>query len=922
MPNTISVNLKKNENGKKNDFEIEKYFCPTCLQYPEYTIIIKNNGSIYLSHLCSENKTISEGLTEIKGFKSSSNEKVCVNCKNIATNICLKCGEFICDKCLIEHQSTKGLLNNDNLKVSIFPILSSQYYCKNHLNKVTHFCRYCKINLCDKECLLGHYHYKNELLNIRIKMNPSGYNGENVTLKGLADLSKSFNECYEEGVKNSNLTLNIIHNYYLIEPINGFIKANKNNKGKIKEETISSKFKKAEGESYYIFDLFANEDFNKYYFKLIMNAQKGNIRAFHKLMEIRKRYISLRKYKNEIISFKQNYIIALNLSIVNQLDELFLNFNFKAFRDFPLILFNLNQKINDLERQQNQLLLDLESIKKFVISIDFIFDFDLRRKVGNMISGKMLNLYVDKLDKIEMTEYLLALAIEDIETKIAKTNLSEMPKENKKNALKNLKDKYTKGLQLLKDITSNKLKNINLDNIKFPKSNYSYKFMNKTNNEKEILEMTVLNLFFIVKKKLNEAFNASIQNKSMKLNYLVKEELEKNKKENELKINEEKIKNKKTLSPLKNENDNQIENTIETESENFIKRKENIKNNIKEENEKSHFTKTCKNRKIFFVKERVKIEDNSLDQKSLLINEFLAEKEEINAQSYLYEFYEHLKESATIFDINSNLNFDLAIKLFLTGEKSEMLIPLNKDEDKKAGEKEDNERIKIALSNSEKSQSFEEIKEFLKWISGIIDDNIKSIKYFRKKSLDFIEDYGEFFDIELIMKQFDLSLPLNLWEINNTIKRIEKSSIEVDFYEKSLYICHIYAFLYYDEFYGFYYKIKDKIKDLNLDIFLLNEAKNYLIKEAKDALNSISFEERLIENVWENLKSEKKLIQNINIDKNIKEYIKNKNISTFMKDLNVLFGEKIKDINLKNADPQNIFLKPFMKQNELYYDMQ
>ena len=46
MQNTISENLKKNGNGKKNAFEIEQFFCPSCLQYPEYTIIIKNNGSI------------------------------------------------------------------------------------------------------------------------------------------------------------------------------------------------------------------------------------------------------------------------------------------------------------------------------------------------------------------------------------------------------------------------------------------------------------------------------------------------------------------------------------------------------------------------------------------------------------------------------------------------------------------------------------------------------------------------------------------------------------------------------------------------------------------------------------------------------------------------------------------------------------
>ena len=32
-------------------------------------------------------------------------------------------------------------------------------------------------------------------------------------------------------------------------------------------------------------------------------------------------------------------------------------------------------------------------------------------------------------------------------------------------------------------------------------------------------------------------------------------------------------------------------------------------------------------------------------------------------------------------------------------------------------------------------------------------------------------------------------------------------------------------------------------------------------------------------------------------------------------------GKIIKEVDLKISDPQNTFLKPFMKQNDLYYEI-
>ena len=289
----------------------------------------------------------------------------------------------------------------------------------------------------------------------------------------------------------------------------------------------------------------------------------------------------------------------------------------------------------------------------------------------------------------------------------------------------------------------------------------------------------------------------------------------------------------------------------------------------------------------------------------------------------LNEFYQHLKKKETqLFDINTDLNIDSALNLYFKGEKSQVMIPVKNNEKKESEENIEKKKIDSILEGSNQSQSVDEIKMFLTRINNIVDNNIDNIKLFQKRSLDFIEDYGEFFDIKDIIKKTGLSLPLKYSDIYYKVKKIEKCSVNSDDYENCFYICNIYAFLYYEKFIESYNQIKEKIKQLNLDnAFILNEAKNYLLKEVKDRINSISYEEKLIQKVWKQLEKEEKIINDININKNIKNYIKKNNLATFQEELSKLVGPKIKSINLKNAAPQNIFLKPFMKQNGLYYDM-
>ena len=147
-------------------------------------------------------------------------------------------------------------------------------------------------------------------------------------------------------------------------------------------------------------------------------------------------------------------------------------------------------------------------------------------------------------------------------------------------------------------------------------------------------------------------------------------------------------------------------------------------------------------------------------------------------------------------------------------------------------------------------------------------------------------------------------------------------SFDLELYEKSIYLIEVCKFLYYDEFYGFYKEIKEKINKSKIeDIFILNDAKNKLIQETKTRLKSVQKNNELIEKVWENLRKEEFFIENKFINEKIRTYINDSTYEKFIKDFSSTFGNKVKDINLNEQDPQNSFLKTFMIQQGLYCEI-
>ena len=80
----------------------------------------------------------------------------------------------------------------------------------------------------------------------------------------LNNLAKSFYECYQKGLEKKEMTINIILNLYLIEPINSFIEENKDNEI-LDDKIIKNSFKNSGEEINYVFNSFRNEEFEKYY---------------------------------------------------------------------------------------------------------------------------------------------------------------------------------------------------------------------------------------------------------------------------------------------------------------------------------------------------------------------------------------------------------------------------------------------------------------------------------------------------------------------------------------------------------------------------------------------------------------------------------------------------------------------------------
>ena len=307
-------------------------------------------------------------------------------------------------------------------------------------------------------------------------------------------------------------------------------------------------------------------------------------------------------------------------------------------------------------------------------------------------------------------------------------------------------------MELLTKLSSNKLENIkkannNIAKIEIPIGNTNIQFK----DDNELLNI-ILNLYFIVRKKLNELINLDIHNKAVKINYIIKEEI--SKLEKEKKINKE--------SEIKRIAENIQEKKPKTKRSGIIK--------------SDFFNKICKKNVILKIKQNIEVKQLLSEKYETFLNQIEIPQKEIVIDSTPSELNEHLKDLVSkIYDVNSNLNLLNALDLYTEGEKSNLLKESlissdNANTFNRSVNFEDKEKINKLLKESSQKESIQKIKIYLENILDSINGKLSNLYDVLFKSIEYIKDYGEFFNIKETLLTLNIITPLNPSDIIKNIK--------------------------------------------------------------------------------------------------------------------------------------------------------
>jgi len=905
--NLSSKELFEKNDNKSNDNSFLMLFCFTCLKYPNYSILMSSKNGVLLRHTCIDDKIVENILLENE-IKNPSINKKCEYCNMGCCNICLKCGLNICDNCLKEHESSYLLIGKDIKEMKgklVVPIMDRQFYCNNHLLKFSKFCPICKVNLCN-QCIIEHIHTNcYDLLNKELDpkyFGPKEYSGLNKSLYNLSKYSKYFYSCYIDGVKKEKITYNMILNLHLIQKINSYIDSNskKATKKKSKERIIIKNDIPDIPNSCLMNESYGDFKFSEEYKKLIMDAQSGNIKRYHILLDIKNYYINEKKYINNSLFLVETLYLNSLQSRIKQTKQTIANL-VKSIEsnDFKYYCTSYIGKIDKMNLKINMIELNIKSLNQSIIDINYKLDYELRRKTGNLIAEKIINEYFEDLEPIKQTEFILSLSIEDIQKKINKySNIKDKDK-----YLDILKIKLNNALKLLNQIASDKIQLINSDNYdtkKLVDENTLIQFKNKNNEDKEIHKAIVLNLFFILRRKLNEKMNYSIHNETIKLKSLVAEEI--SKLENGNGLIEKKI-NGNSINNLNNVNiNNNNEFGLNNSDRESITKEENLKIN-----------KLCKHTFKFINRIKEKFETIPLfKEDDKLFKNLELKPNEVVQDTNLMEFYNILEEINKSYNVESIISIYNAFNLFIDGKKSGILNDKNNYRNsvnmKECLDKLCDDDIEIG----------EDLNYLFEKISTSIADTFDYFYEIKSEFLNSIENYGNFFTVEEILKILKISLPLKPLE---AIKKLNYEQEEIKGLETCYYFSQICGYLIVEECISHLKKIKNKINNLNIqELIKKNIIKNKLVNKVK---NQIFLDNRkdLFSQVWNDIKIEENYIKNNEeLNTKIKKYVIENEKESFQSDLIDLISGNIKQINIDENDPQNLFLKPFMLQNDLYLD--
>ena len=875
--NSDLIQIDKQNDIDFDDNIIANTFCVECHEFPEYSIRFLSASSFSLVHCCLDGKYV-EKYVNLK-HKCEPFSLKCKYCEKKCNNICIKCKYTLCRECFKEHDKIPYLPNiqisskNNKQESTIMSLINCQYFCNEHLLKYQFFCPVCKINLCE-ECNEGHLHINcpnllEQNINLEHIIEPS-----NECFKRLYKLARLFYSCYIKNVTNSKMTLNILLNSILANNIVKFIQQNQAFEGIIIKNDYLNNIDK----NSYLCKVFDSPEFNMYYSNLISNACDGNINDYYKLNKIRDEYKSQRLPR---LFRKKSFYNSLKIqmfNIINTLDLTIAKFNVDKNT------LNLNKEINYLKLKNKLYEFSMELFKVFSLKMNYKLDFELRRKVGNILGEVILKNFKVNLNDIEPTKYLLTLSNEKIVEKLTKlTNTKKnKPKDLEENKeIGTLKSKYIKSLQMLINKAKDEIDKFDIKNSKNSMNVISFKSLNE--NKEEIDKAIICNLFFFIKRKFGDEFNYQIHNKAHSINILLADEIKRLEKEKE-------------KSLLDKDNDK-----YDYKKENNSTQKNNTKSEVNNNEIIINNNKICpiKYRSIQNLNEKIKVEEkmdsefnyNSLEDNDPIIN------------STLNEFAKKLNMMKSTYSTSSYISLQQSLNLYLDGKKGQILeknfSSIN--------------LAKIIKDCSEQKSNDNEIMNLCEKFRTTLNDGLSFLYSYLSNIAEKIEEISQLFNIDNLLNKYEITLPLNPKKEFDMIKSYDNKECPEEIY----YLTLVFSYFYIISNIKILNRIKNDFEKIGLnEITINNIIKQNLIKKFMENIND--FDESMpISNIWNQLKKNDNFVEDEKMNKLIINYVKKNDEEVYKNDLFNLLKSYCENIDLNGKDPQNIILEPFMEQNNL-----
>ena len=893
----LENNFQNKEECKNNDSNIPfedyklsyfKLFCKDCLQIPKYKIKIDKNKTIFLSHTCNKQKKTKMFISE-EIISLLPNDK-CVCCKKQCNSICIDCNQYICHECEKSHIPEENLeipqisilmeKEKEKSRQHIWPIYDIQFVCTTHFIQYEFCCFFCGENLC---CYCKNYHIHTNccsLYEYSIKNEEMICSKSDGLVKNLKDLSKLFKECYLYSLKNKKMTINTLSNYLLIKEIKNFLVEYSKDKIKDDEGEISNKPIKKEDIDHYMCKYFYDKKFKKNYEALISSVNNGNYESYVKMETIKQFYKNLNRYKENYEWDESNFYNSLKLLIetfkmqyyrINQIissinKEIYSNYSKKRIDDMNLILQVYGT--------------DIKLLKKINLNLLYKFDYQLRRKIGNLIGELIITNYSDLLDPIKETNYIINESLEQIRKNISQTKDIKGEENNVNNYKKELFQIYdfllgksTNKTNQEKEISEKQ----SVDNIinLLEENEQLITFHQMDDTKSNVNEAILLNLFFKLRKSFSGIFNPSIHNKTELVNAQIKEDIEKIK-DSDFKDNEKQGKEKNMKNISFDSSSVETQNRLCNSYFKGINRLKNILN----------------------------IDDNKMIQKNEDIFKLLEPSTFSKyTESSINEFKAQVENLFKDFQFNKESNIKAASNLLFKGDILDIISekPNYKSLDnfKKSKEHFDSENAKKDLA-----------KDLVK-IEPLLDKNIKTLETLKTYTHLLIKQFERFLEKKDEQKSDNLDPELLLEQYTNIFLYGSNEVI------KKTYMSYLINFYFYTKDCLNYLKeIKRKYNDNDLIVSLEKNIEKMQLLEA--FICSTDFEEKdYLKEEWSELKKTDVFLEkNQFLNQKIKEYVMENDENQFLKDLSNI--NKIKDakINLSKSDPQKLIIKAYFLKNK------